>query len=461
MNVRCLHLDMKSMFPKAEYLLSLLDRLAEMGCTHILLEFEDQFPFDAYPNSIRASAYTKLEFRQVADRCRKLGIGVIPLLQSGGHLDYFLKAPAYRKWCENGNTFQWCLSDPETFEVWKTMAEEILEVFPDCEYFHIGADEVSLKDPCPVCAKQDPFKLYLDRVRACTDFVLAKGKKVLVWDDMFRKHDLSETGDLLHKVMPCVWQYRAIDESIIARYAKAGVRYWAASRIQTNDRYLGMGRQRPMQQNVDDWADIQKKYPAEGHIGTLWGRIQSLYPINTTFPQAMYMAKYLMESLICGKITDRSAFNKRFAAEFFGLPELDMDMLAYGFGNEPKPVKLELERWLGKAPRNGDILEIWHAFNEIDELYTYIDMCFSSNDAQLAQYRRGEVTTAMLTNWQDGVRITRERTEKVCQMLDQVLGKYYPQVLLDEFKAERFDSMLENNARWGEILTEAAGKPHL
>jgi hypothetical protein len=46
-------------------------------------------------------------------------------------------------------------------------------------------------------------------------------------------------------------------------------------------------------------------------------------------------------------------------------------------------------------------------------------------------------------------------------MLDQVLGKYYPQVLLDEFKAERFDSMLENNARWGEILTEAAGKPHL
>ena len=452
---------MKSLFPKAEYLLSLLERFAEMGYTHILLEFEDKFPFDAYPDSTHPAAYSKAEFRAVAAQCRTLGIGVIPLLQCAGHLDYFLKEPAYRKWSENGNTFQWCLSNPETLEVWKNMAEEILKIFPDCEYFHIGADEVELKNPCPQCAEKNPFQLYLSRVRSCTDFLLAKRKKVLMWDDMFRNHGLNESGDLLHQVIPCVWQYRTVDEKIIHRYAGAGIRYWAASRIQRHDRYRGMGRQRPMQQNADDWADIQKKYPAGGHIGTLWGRTQSLYPINTTLPQAMYMAGYLAETLMHGRITDRTAFNRNFAECFFGLPELDLNSVVYGFANEPELVGKKLSPWLGKAPRNGDILEIWHAFNEIDRLYVYIDDCFSSNGALLAQYRTGEVTSAMLSNWLDGVRITQERTEALCRELDRILGKYFPQIQLDEFKRERFESMLETNARWGRILEEAAGREHL
>ena len=461
MKNRVIHLDMKSLFPKADYLLSLLERFAEMGYTHILLEFEDKFPFDAYPDSTHPAAYTKAEFLAVAEKCRALGIGVIPLLQCAGHLDYFLKEPAYRKWSENNDTFQWCLSDPETLTIWQTMAEEILEIFPDSEYFHIGADEVKLKNPCPQCAGKNAFELYLHRVRSCTDFLLAKRKKVLMWDDMFRNHGLNESGDLLHQVIPCVWQYRTVDEKIIQRYAGAGIRYWAASRIQRHDRYRGMGRQRPMQQNVDDWADIQKKYPAEGHIGTLWGRIQSLYPINTTVPQAMYMAGYLAETLKHGKITDRTAFNRNFAERFFGLPELDLDSVVYGFGNEPELAGTKLSPWLGNAPRNGDILEIWHTFNEIDRLYVYIDDCFSSNGALLAKYRTGEVTSAMLSNWLDGVRITQERTEALCRELDRILGKYYPQIQLDEFKQERFESMLETNARWGGILEEAAGREHL
>ena len=461
MKVQCIHLDMKSLFPKAEYLLTELEQLAAMGYTHVLIEFEDRFPFEAYPGFARKSAYTKAEFRLVAEKCRSMGIGVIPLLQCAGHLDYFLKEPAYRKWSENGNTYQWCLSDPETLQVWKTMAQEILEIFPDCEYFHIGADEVKSKNPCPECAGKNAFALYLNRVRECTDILLEKGKKVLAWDDMFRNHDLTESGDLLQKVIPCVWQYRTMDESIIRRYAENGIRYWGASRLQTNtDVYRGMGRQQKMQNNVDDWADIQAKYPAEGHIGTIWGRIQSLYPINTTLPQSMYMAGYLAESLQHGRIADRAGFNRKFAEKFFGLPELNMDLLAGNFGIEPAMVKTELERWLGKAPRNNDVLEIWHAFNEIDDLYAYVDMCFSNNNASLAKYRAGMVNDAALSNWTDGVRITRERTEKLSAWLDETLGRYFPADQLEEFKQERFESMLETNARWGEFLAETARKPH-
>ena len=165
MKTRVLHLDMKSLFPKADYLLSLLERFADMGYTHILLEFEDKFPFDSFPDSTHPAAYSKAEFQAVAAKCRTLGIGVIPLLQCAGHLDYFLKHPAYRKWSENNDTFQWCLSNPETLDVWRTMTEEILEIFPDCEYFHIGADEVKLKNPCPECTGRDAFEHAGDETR--------------------------------------------------------------------------------------------------------------------------------------------------------------------------------------------------------------------------------------------------------------------------------------------------------
>ncbi len=161
------------------------------------------------------------------------------------------------------------------------------------------------------------------------------------------------------------------------------------------------------------------------------------------------------------RIPARNRFNRNFAECFFGLPELDLDSVVYGFGNEPELAGTKLSPWLGNAPRNGDILEIWHTFNEIDRLYVYIDDCFSSNGALLAHYHTGKVTSAMLSNWQDGVRITQERTEALCRELDRILGKYYPQIQLDEFKRERFESMLETNARWGRILEEAAGREHL
>ena len=72
MKVQCIHLDMKSMFPKTEYLLTELEQLAAMGYTHVLIEFEDRFPFEAYPGFARKSAYTKAEFRLVAEKCRTL-----------------------------------------------------------------------------------------------------------------------------------------------------------------------------------------------------------------------------------------------------------------------------------------------------------------------------------------------------------------------------------------------------
>lgn len=462
MSVRCIHLDMKSLFPTADYLIVFLEKLAEAGYTHILLEFEDRFPYEKFPDFVRKSAYSKAEFRAVAEKCRSLGIGIIPLLQCAGHLDYFLKEDACRHLRENGSTYQWCFSDPESFEVWKSMAEEILEVFPDCGYFHIGADEVRLKEPCPRCREHDAFKLYLERVRQCAGFAASKGKKVLMWDDMFRSRDLADFAGLLAVVTPCVWQYREIDREIIRKYAENGIRYWGASRIQSNATiYRGMGRQFMMQKNVDDWAEIEKIYPSDGHIGTVWGRVQSFYPINTTIVQAIYMAAYQNHSLKHGVITDRRDFNRKFAAGFFGAPELDMDLLITWFGIEPQLVKDELVKFLNKVPRNNDILEIWYMFNEIDLLFAYVDQCFGHDLAAKPKFSRGLVTRSQLDNWADGVKIIRERTAALQEELRRVFAKYFAAAEIEEFIEERFSAMLEQNEQWGKFFDTVSAMPHV
>ena len=233
MKIRCIHLDMKSMFPRIDFFLGMLKDISDMGYTHVLIELEDKFPYEKYPDAVSKTAYSKDDFRRVAAACRELGLSVIPLLQCIGHLEYFMKAPAYRKWSENGSIFQFCLSQNETLLVWENMVEEILDVFPDSEYFHIGADEVRFNNPCPLCADKDQFKLYVQRVNECVDFMHSKGRQPLLWDDIFRNHPLAESGVLLQKAIPCVWQYFTINKDIIRKYADAGIRYWATSRIQS------------------------------------------------------------------------------------------------------------------------------------------------------------------------------------------------------------------------------------
>lgn len=456
MKIRAIHFDMKAMIPNSECMLSFVEKLASLGINYLLIEFEDQFPFASYPFAAHKDAYTKETFRVLNRKCRELGIGIIPLLQSVGHLDYILKHAEFKDVREGtSNLYQWCLSNPRTWKIWKNMTEEILDVFPDCEFFHIGADEATLDHPCPKCQGKDNFQLYIAMVEQCVDFLKAKGKKAIIWDDMFRNRELKPLKEFFKKVIPCVWRYGIMDENLSRRFADLGIEFWSASCLQANHRYRGMGSQVLKQKNVDDWADVIAKYAPAGHIGTIWGRIQSLYPIESTMPQAMYMIAYLAETLNNGKILDKAEFNKKIAASFFALPKLNMHLLSCNFSYEPDLVKKELQLWLGKAEKNNDILEIWYAFNEIDVLYRYIDTCFSSNEALLPLYKEGKATERMTNNWLDGVKIIKERTAGLKAMLKKDLGKYFTANLLDEFIEQRFCAMLEQNERWGKIIAKA------
>lgn len=460
MEVKAVHLDMKSMIPTADYALTLIDELAEQGINALLVEFEDKFPFEVTQGIHHSSAWTKDEFKRFGARCKEKNVELIPLLQSVGHLDYILKYPKFRDLRDGGpegTSYQWCLALEETFELWCAMADELLEVFPDTKIFHIGADECNMRLPCERCGK-NKLDLYIKRVRRCAEYIQKKGMKVVLWDDVFRRYGAEKFAELPKGVIPCVWMYQDIDYAYIERMAASGLEFWGASCIQANRFYYAMAPQEPKMLNVDAWGEVHEKFPQiTGHVGTIWGRIECQSPIDVTLPQSMFMTAYLGETLNNGIIRDRRKFANDFGKKFFGM-ELDYDAMIRYFCYEPKLAAPFVNALRDKAPRHRDLAEIWAAFNAIDQMLVYIYMCFSNNDAMLTTWRAGMAPDEITSNWLDGVRRCYEDTMAGLAKLRPEMLKYFPAEMWDEFVDQRFTAKLEQNEYWRHVIGSAAAK---
>ena len=446
MNVRALHFDMKGWNPLPEYTRGFLPILAGFGYNALLIEFEDRFPFEAFPAMRHPAGWNKEDFRDLNRCARELGITVIPLLQSVGHLDYFLKYPEHRHLREGDSTYQWRFGAPEVFEAWTTMADELLEVFPDCEYFHIGADEAELHG-------ESHFSEYLHHVESCAGYLRGRNKKTLLWDDVFRNHPREGTENLLDTVIPVVWQYHNVDEKLILPFVRSGAEFWGASAVQNCYNFRGLPKIAEQLDNIDQWAEVNAKYNPSGHIGTIWGKVQCQYPVSPTgFPHSLTGIAYLGKTLLHGKINDRSQFFRELAEDFFGAPGAPLEESVLNFCYEPEKAERALSGLRKAAVRHGDILEIWEVFNAVDVVFSYADFCFNTNAGLLRGYRAGTLPRKITSNFLDGVRILRERVAALGPRLDLVLAPYFHSALVKEYKEERFTALLEENDHWEKII---------
>lgn len=100
--------------------------------------------------------YTQEQCREVAGYARARGVVVIPEIDMPGHSDAFVRAMGFDMQTDQG------------VEVLKNVLDEVADVFADAPYIHIGADEKTITYP--------------DFLKIMTDYIHAKGKKVVVWN---------------------------------------------------------------------------------------------------------------------------------------------------------------------------------------------------------------------------------------------------------------------------------------
>ncbi len=299
--MRVAMVDLKRVEWQEIYLLGLLKQLGELKINYCLLEYEDKFPYRTV-NSVATKAV--LDPERIELGARKNHVEIIPLVQCFSHWEYILRyRPELREVPDVLE--QACPLNPEVFELFKAMAEEVMAAHPDSKYFHVGADEARFLGHCDKCRHHAPEELYGNYLRQVVEFINSHGRTALFWGDFFRSHDtLPQLVGL--DAIAVDWSYAETDvrsekvlfpriKTIIdfddydGRYTswldpdpktrtffsfphqrvikEAGFRCLGGGRINSPDNILAHARTSP-----------------EGVIGTYWGATNSLMPPYTVYP---------------------------------------------------------------------------------------------------------------------------------------------------------------------------------
>lgn len=123
-----------------------------------------RFEVKAYPQLTSSGSmtrypglfYTQEQCKELQDYAKERGVIVIPEIDMPGHSEAFTRAMGFDMQTDRGVT------------VLKEIIEEVVKVFPDAPYIHIGADEKSITYP--------------DFLKIMTDKVHSLGKMVAVWN---------------------------------------------------------------------------------------------------------------------------------------------------------------------------------------------------------------------------------------------------------------------------------------
>lgn len=195
-----IHLDLKYLMPRKQYLHRWLSELAGMGINTILLEYEDKFPFKKYPYLRAEDAFTEDELHAFLDVARECDIEIIPLVQTFSHLEFALGHEQLAHLRETPEILtQINPSNPEACAFVDDLLEEIMAYHEDARYIHLGADEAWFVGTNPDYADEVtsmglPF-YWARHLQPYIKKIIDAGKRPILWDDILWK-DASVLGDL-------------------------------------------------------------------------------------------------------------------------------------------------------------------------------------------------------------------------------------------------------------------------
>ena len=134
--------------------------------------------------------------RRIVKIGKELGITLVPQIPAFGHASMGITSPGrhavldahgeYAPLFESLNGWNWCLSNPEALKVQFEIIDEMMELFDNPPYFHIGCDEAA-KPNCPKCLASDYRALVVKHILALHDGLKKRGAQTMLWHDMFLK----------------------------------------------------------------------------------------------------------------------------------------------------------------------------------------------------------------------------------------------------------------------------------
>ena len=176
----------------------LLLMLAAMGMNTFMLYTENTFelPDEPYWGYMRPR-YTAEDFREIDDFAYRLGIEVIPCVQTLGHLSEAIKWQPYSDFSDTASTL--LVGDPRTY----ALCEKIIKTMSECfrsNRIHVGLDEAWGLGQGNYLTKnglRPKLDIMLEHIGKILEIAKKYGYSPMMWGDMFVRVCAQKENDYL------------------------------------------------------------------------------------------------------------------------------------------------------------------------------------------------------------------------------------------------------------------------
>lgn len=198
MSFRAIHF---CVFPETTY--TQLEQRLRLAAYHkfnyAIIEFWGTYAFECFPAlAWEGKSWSRASVTRLVRLCRDLGITLCPQFNLLGHasgarggngkhvvLDFHREYESLFEpdgWC-------WCLSNPETRRLLTHVVHELLDLFEDPPYFHIGCDEAHNLASCLECRRSNIEDLLADHMIYFHDLLQKRSCRAILWHDMLLTRD--------------------------------------------------------------------------------------------------------------------------------------------------------------------------------------------------------------------------------------------------------------------------------
>ena len=160
-----------------------VDAMARLGYNMVVYEVGGCFESKKQPRVSLPSAWTQAQLKELVQYAKARGILAIPGINTIGHLD---RAPQLFVLSDaKGRRVAMDIENPDFFPRYFEILDELLEVFGNPDYFHIGADEAD-KALELLCARpgRDGGTLYGETINRISQHLAKRNCRTIIWHDM-------------------------------------------------------------------------------------------------------------------------------------------------------------------------------------------------------------------------------------------------------------------------------------
>lgn len=195
--MRGVHLDMsRGAAMRTESIKKYMETLAMLGLNTFFMYMEDMYEVSGHPLfGYKRGRYIKAELKEIDAYGKKLGIEVIPSIQTLGHMGQYLKWPETAE-LQDTNAVLLCDSD-QTYQFIESMIAAVREAFTTDKLF-VGLDEAGGMGTGAYFRKhgyRDKLEIFERHTKVVTQLCKKYGFWPMMFSDMYFKMNAKDAGD--------------------------------------------------------------------------------------------------------------------------------------------------------------------------------------------------------------------------------------------------------------------------